>query len=251
MSRSVTSAAAASEPPEKLVREAVADVAGLHIGKLQILYRQDAPAAVAELARLRRGVGKKAYEDFDGGGSAALEELAERIGELEKEAREADSEDRARHFSVSLERAEDTLYLTLTLWALHQQSVRDQNMHVPGRELGRAVRELAGARAGDDASREISEPLRKRFVRVGTATSVDMLALRLRELILLMRNERIPLDYRGLADQLYAWQDIRQQARVRRDWGRSFHRGLPPADGAEPTDDTEPDDSFPSLDPGE
>ncbi|RLV78599.1 hypothetical protein D3C57_109480 [Streptomyces rapamycinicus NRRL 5491] len=110
-------------------------------------------------------------------------------------------------------------------------------MHVPGWSLGRAVRRLADGKRGlkdltrpptnSPASRpvaDVNSPIRTRFVRIGTSVDFDMLSRRLREVVVLLRNARIPLDYGLLADQLNYWQDEASQGDVRRSWGRDFHR---------------------------
>jgi CRISPR system Cascade subunit CasB len=142
-----------------------------------------------------------------------------------------------------LDRAEEALNLAVTLWALHQQSQHGQGMHqLPWfskgnherrQGLGTAVRELMRATSG---STEVDEPLRKRFVRVAGATSLEAFAQRLRDIVLLLRREAIPLDYGLLADQIYRWQSPAGRTDVHREWGRDFHvsavgsdsRPLPP-----------------------
>ena len=133
-------------------------------------------------------------------------------------------------------------------------------MHQPGWTLGRSARRLAhgdvGARntpATDDAEtgdsgqansavEEASEAIRRRFVRVGTASDSAVLATRLRELVLLLRSARIPLDYALLANQLLQWQDENQRDAVLRTWGRVFHRryrqtaDVRPGEGDDSTD---------------
>ena len=112
-------------------------------------------------------------------------------------------------------------------------------MHVAGRGLGRAVRALMARRPGKADSQqaagpgtrtvrrrakpELNEPLRRRFVRVGTASSLDSLGAAMREIVLLLRREGIALDYGLLADQLYWWQHPAATDDVRRQWGRDFH----------------------------
>ncbi|WNI16532.1 type I-E CRISPR-associated protein Cse2/CasB [Actinacidiphila sp. ITFR-21] len=187
------------------------------IRRLQKGYRGDRPAAVSTLARLRRGAGRPAHAVPDLWGLTGTDELAEAMAELPE-----DSRDHIDHV-----RAEEALHLVLTLWALHQQSHRDADMHVAGRGLGRAVRMLmnprgAAAESGKGDS-EPDEPVRRRFVRAGTATTLEVLAVRLRDIVLLLRREDIALDYGLLADQLYRWQLPVARADVRRSWGRDFH----------------------------
>ncbi|MBW5424305.1 type I-E CRISPR-associated protein Cse2/CasB [Streptomyces sp. BG9H] len=212
------------------------------IGRLQALYRQDNSSAVAALARLRRGVGKAVHEAPESWGNDGLEELSAIRAERDS-VPVAEPEDgvSAKYYSTDQRRwseqrelaEEKAVFLTITLWALHQQSIRDANMHAHDWGLGRSVRHLAQGRLGTEASHitlsdaelteKLNEPLRKRFVRIGTSTSLEMLGTRLRTVVLLLRGARIPLDYARLADQLTAWQDIARQAEVRRTWGRDFH----------------------------
>jgi CRISPR system Cascade subunit CasB len=205
----------------------VGDTVSKYIHRLQRGYLDDRSDAVAALARLRRGVGKPAGETADLWGLTGTEPLydAHLSGRLtEQEVLWADE---AGHAAI-------------TLWALHQQSQHQIRMHrTPGPELGTAVRRL-------NPGTEIDEPTRKRFVRVGTSPTPAVLAGRLRDLVLLLRRDDIPLDYGLLADQLYDWQRPGGQQRVRRSWGRSYqfaHRAsgtarpttTPPADDTDPT----------------
>ncbi|MFF0746622.1 type I-E CRISPR-associated protein Cse2/CasB [Streptomyces sp. NPDC004111] len=213
------------------------------IGRLQALYRQDNSSAVAALARLRRGIGKAAHEAPESWGNDGLEELSTIRAEREGAGPAGAGDDASakyysadeRRWSVRREQAEErAVFLAITLWALHQQSIRDANMHGHDWGLGRSVRYLAqgpltaasfeaAAVADTRLNEELNEALRKRFVRIGTSTSFEMLGVRLREVVLLLRGARVPLDYARLADQLSDWQDPPRQAEVRRTWGRDFH----------------------------
>lgn len=219
-----------SQSPAWQRRGPVGAAADRHIRKLQRGYRADSPVAVGTLARLRRGVGRPALDLADLWGLTGSEEL------LDPPPNDAPAEEQQ---FVDLDRAELALHVAVTLWALHQQSHREMDMHVARHGLGRAVRELmrqkavsqsdstSTGKAGTASGDEINEPLRKRFVRVSTANSVDALAARLREVVLLLRAGGIPLDYGLLADQLYAWQQPSSRAHVHRAWGRDFHLAAP------------------------
>ncbi|MFI0257865.1 type I-E CRISPR-associated protein Cse2/CasB [Streptomyces sp. NPDC017056] len=254
------------------------------IGRLQQLYRQDVPSAVAILARLRRAAGRTVHETPDIWGIDGLEDLA-RVWEKLREANGTDpagseaplelldpAQRRTREMSTRAE--EDAVHVAVTLWALHQQSVRDAAMYEPGWSLGRAVRALARgsgeagptadgepepgrkqARSAPRLDDELNETLRKRFVRIGTSSSFDMLAVRLREVVLLLRTARIPLDYARLADQLCRWQNEDLRASVRRTWGRelylSYSRQAPPGgEGEDSAEDTPPPPETDEPDPG-
>ncbi|MFH8588883.1 type I-E CRISPR-associated protein Cse2/CasB [Streptomyces celluloflavus] len=194
-------------PPTSGTRQAPLGPVGTAVHQritwLQRGYLDDRSDAVGTLARLRRGIGRPAGETADLWGLIGTEPLYEQY-----ERREL-TEDAMRQ-------AEEAAHAAVTLWSLHQQSHHTARMHRrPGPELGAAVRRLApGA--------EIDEPTRKRFVRAGTAATPVVLAGRLRELVLLLRREAVPLDYGLLADQLHTWQSPGGPPSVRRSWGRSY-----------------------------
>lgn len=192
--------APASPPPiPVLVRE----VTNARIRTLQSGYLSDRPAAVAALARIRRGVGKTIHAVPDLWGLLGTDRLY------------ADIPDSRREEQI---RAENAVYIAVTLWAMHQQSRREAPMHIAGGpQLGRAVRSLMPNEEVYD------EPLRRRFVRIGTATSLETLAQRLRDVVLLLRQHTQAMDYAALAEQIYGWQIPDRRAEVRRDWGRNFH----------------------------
>ncbi|MEU6631735.1 type I-E CRISPR-associated protein Cse2/CasB [Streptomyces parvus] len=179
------------------------------IRPLQRELLDDRPHAVAALARLRCGAGKDTSQVPDLWGLVDIGPLHDR------------PQDGGRPLTEhELVRAEDAVHTAMTLWALHQQS-RGQGMHQSGRHpthhgLGAAVRQLM-------PPGEIAEPVRKRLVRAGTAPDLPQLAQRLRDIVLLLRQQDIPLDYGLLAAQLYQWQAPAGRDTVRRAWGRSFH----------------------------
>lgn len=190
-------------------RERVEELAGERIATYQPGYLADQAKAVAALARLRRGAGQKP------------ESCPDLWGLVDTSPLHAVREDARELSEPELERAENALHTALTLWALHQQSRRDAGMHEPGsrgrpRGVGAAVRRMM-------KPDEIDDSLRKRLVRLGTAPDLPTLAQRLRDIVLLLRRERLPLDYALLAGQLYTWQWPDGPDRVRREWGRSFH----------------------------
>ncbi|MCX4963252.1 type I-E CRISPR-associated protein Cse2/CasB [Streptomyces sp. NBC_00654] len=209
----------------------VAQATGQYIARLQPRYLKDNPAAVSELARLRRGAGKRVHQVQDLWGVGGLEELARLL---------ADRPDFHRR-----EDAEEAVFLASTLWALHQQSGRDHGMYQRRQTLGGAVRTLMRLDSGPGADEERDSPLRTRLVRVGTAESVESVAVRLREIVLLLRGAQVPLDYARLAGQLYRWQSRPGRAGVQREWGREFHLAAAPRAKAK---DTEAPDGGDAID---
>ncbi|MGW2266566.1 type I-E CRISPR-associated protein Cse2/CasB [Streptomyces koyangensis] len=247
-----------------------------YLPSLQGGYRQDASWAVSGVARLRREAGRQAHESPTAWGLGHLEALGALRVEREdalREARRAGTVDPAllssRGYSAreAQERREDNaVHLALTLWALHQQSVRDEPMHRHEWAFGRSVRRLAlggtgvarltgtegseseekgsAAAGADEAHRKseansttgepenarppeaetLNETVRKRYVRVGSSTDITVMATRLREVVLMLRGARIPLDYVRLADQLFRWQNPTGRDTVTRAWGIELHR---------------------------
>ncbi|GLU49940.1 type I-E CRISPR-associated protein Cse2/CasB [Nocardiopsis ansamitocini] len=189
------------------------------IKPLQYGYLQDHPDAVRTLAQLRRGAGRLAHEVPELWGVAFDDGLYTRGLSGEEETGYA----------------ENAAHAALTLYATHQQSRRDTRMHLPGRGLGGAVRRLMPP--GD-----IDEPLRRRFVQAGSATTMSTRLYRLREIVTLLRRESVPLDYALLADQLHRAQRPGGMAKVRAEWGRGFHahrtRTAPGTEPAPTTDTT-------------
>ncbi|WP_030144819.1 type I-E CRISPR-associated protein Cse2/CasB [Spirillospora albida] len=173
-------------------------VVGEFVSELQDGYLRDTSAAVGRLAQLRRGAGKLPQDVPELWGLTGVERLYEELGERQAE------------------RAETAAFLAVTLFALHQQSRTTQRMHKPEVGLGAAVRRLM-------PKDKIDEPIRRRFVRVGTAGTLDAMAYRLREIVSLLRRESIPLDYAQLAVDLYRAQTPGGLAQVRQRWGRGFH----------------------------
>ncbi|MFF0149190.1 CRISPR system Cascade subunit CasB [Amycolatopsis sulphurea] len=171
------------------------------------------PAAVAGLARLRRGAGKPfgsvqeilqytMSEAFAPSGSAD----APTVGEI-------------------------AAHTALTLYAVHQQSQR-KRMHQRGWGFGRAVRQLHPQDFGDKVP-----PILLRFRTLGSTESVDELVHRLRGTVQLLRGQGQPLDYALLADELVLWQKPGGASTVRMRWGRGFYR-TPAPDTADQTPDT-------------
>lgn len=108
-------------------------------------------------------------------------------------------------------------YLTLTLFALHQQGKdwKTEPMSQKGWPLGRAVRRLA---TDDDSLARV----KRRFDQMVTADSPQEAAHYLRSIVQLLRAEGIPLDYPALAQDLYSYQNPQFRDGVRLKWGRDF-----------------------------
>ncbi|MDB4873142.1 MAG: CRISPR-associated protein Cse2 family [Gemmatimonadales bacterium] len=187
-------------------KEVVGAVAGEYVTELQRGYRADTSAAAATLAQLRRGAGRLPQDMPELWGLTGAERLYQALPSSGSD--------------TDASRAEGAMFLAVTLYALHQQSRPDLGMHKAGIDLGAAVRRLM-------PNGEIDEPIRRRFTRAGTATTLSTLAYRLREIVSLLRRESVPLDYALLAQHLYQAQLPGGMQQVRQSWGRSFHAHRP------------------------
>lgn len=161
-------------------------------------------AAVAALARLRRGAGKP---------PGSVGDILEYT--LADEFAGPDSGDAATA-------AEIAAHISMTLHAVHQQS-QPTPMHRRGYGLGHSVRRLRQElNYGEPGTPP--DPVLRRFLTLGTADHLDELVHHTRGMIQLLRAQRIPLDYGVLADQLVRWQRPGGAAPIRLTWGRDFYR---------------------------
>jgi len=176
------------------------------VARLQAGYLAEQPAAVATVARLRTAV------DREPGATYAVLDMTGVPDRYLEQSRgdEPTPRERAKHAAV-------------TLYATHQQSVHEAAMHVDGVSLGEAVHRLTRqAKDGDPTARRSA--VLRRFAALGTAATFDQLLYHLRSLVRQLRDERIPLDYGLLAEDLAQFQNPGGPERVRARWGRDFHR---------------------------
>ena len=160
--------------------------------------------ARAQLAMLRRGVGKKPGDLPELWGllfAGMPEEFLSTSGEPTRE--------------------EWAVYTALTLYALHQQGSAANEpggcMHKETQGLGAAARQLIHNE--EDAPR-----IARRMQMAATANGMAEAAQHLRGLVRLLRGGKIPLDYVQLASDLYTFQFPDGAARVRLKWGQDFYR---------------------------
>jgi CRISPR system Cascade subunit CasB len=168
-------------------------------------------AAVAALARLRRGAGKPV---------GTVSDILEHTMAAEFAPRGCGDEPTP---------AETAAHLALTLYATHQQA-QSQRMHHRGHGVGRSIRRLL-----PDERAEQIHPVQRRFQALGASQDVNELARHLRGMVQLLRAKAIPLDYGLLADELLAWQRPGGPSRIRLRWGRDFYRTTP-ATSPQPAD---------------
>lgn len=119
--------------------------------------------------------------------------------------------------------AEWSIYLAMTLYALHQQgrALPGDNMHKPGIPFGQAVRGLVKEGEAPEDS-----PILRRFNALATSASMAERAQHLRGIVQLLRAGGVPLDYVQLAEDLYWLQFPAYAPRVRLRWGQDYYRPI-------------------------
>lgn len=167
-------------------------------------WSKDGPPPGAELAALRRGIGREA------GSVPAMWPFYTTL-----------------NASGGLTRKLRAEHIALTLFAVHQQSqsqpvyrarVGDAPCHSPGFGLGSAM--LALRHSGKYSP----DALDRRFAAAATAISINELSQHLRGLITQLHgvHPQPGLDYTELYHDLRAWQYLGGPSRVRRKWGASY-----------------------------
>lgn len=169
------------------------------LDRIQSEYLSGAPAARADLARLRRGLGKRVGD-------------VPEIWELTVGAVPEHLAGRTRPSA-----AEQAAHAALTLYAMHQQSASGP-MHVSGVSFGEAVGRL---RSHGDRS---EEAVTRRFMAVATSESPEELLMHVRGLIAQLRSAGVGFDYSLFAGDV---EDLLRRDRakaVRLRWGRDYYR---------------------------
>ncbi|MBF6125568.1 type I-E CRISPR-associated protein Cse2/CasB [Nocardia brasiliensis] len=180
------------------------------LNRLQDEYLRGSPVARAELAKLRRGLGKPA------GDVPAIWDST--IAAVPVSLRGSDD------FGPSI--AEQATHSVFTLFAAHQQSMT-MRAHVEAVSFGRAVGMLAQAEGRS------AEAVTRRFMAVATAQSIDEVLTHIRGLVTQLRTAKQGFDYARLADDLAGLLTPGRAQRVRLAWGREFYR-TPSASDTEP-----------------
>lgn len=168
---------------------------------LQTGYERNGSSAVADLAVLRRSVGKPLGTD--------IRAIALTLDGLHQDGDRL-PDDRPT-------RAEHAAYTALTLFALHQRSQREVGMHKPGQSFGTAVRMLGRHASSPDA-------VRARLTAAATSATLDEFTHHARGLITQLRSAGISLDYGAFAKDLFLLQSPHTADQVRLRWGRDFYR---------------------------
>ena len=165
-----------------------------------LIKEKDSSGGRARLARLRRGAGKVPGE------------LPELWGEfLDGMPESMVSKDGEPSY------AEWAVYLSLTMYALHQQG-KGESVHSEGIGLGRAAAKLMNDNTDDERERVL-----RRFGPVITAKDMPELSHHLRCLIQLIASKGIVLDYVKLSEDLYDFQFDKLKKKVPLLWGEDFY----------------------------
>ena len=184
------------------------------IKDLQEKYISGDPPARADLARLRRAVGKPLGNTPETWLIVSQRFPSHLVG---------------HHESPSA--AENAIFHAMTLYALHQQSKTSERMHVVPTvdksyeaktsrlNLGTAMCQLINPTKGIEDDKAV----RRRFIAITTAQSFEGVVYHLRGVIQLLRNNSIPLDYGLLASDLYQLQFPESAKFVRLNWARQLH----------------------------
>ena len=159
----------------------------------------------AALANLRRGVGHKPGE------------LPELWGEFLSQMPEE------MYGFSGPSQAENAVYTALTLFALHQQGheLPGDPMYREDIKLGTAVARLI---IGETDAESAFDRVRRRFNMAATASDITEFTHHLRGLVQLMRAKGIPLDYAGLAGDIFLYQNAELRSGIRLRWGQDFYR---------------------------
>lgn len=165
-----------------------------------LICQKDSSGGKARLARLRRGAGKSPGE------------LPELWGEFLNGMPE-----NMLSRSDEPSYAEWAVYLSLTMFAIHQQG-KGESVHSKDISLGRAAAMLLEKDTDDERERVL-----RRFGPVVTAKDMPELAHHLRCLIQLMSSKNIRLDYAMLAEDIYKFQFDDKRKNLQLKWGRDFY----------------------------
>ncbi|PRY60954.1 type I-E CRISPR-associated protein Cse2/CasB [Glycomyces artemisiae] len=223
--------AARKRPKQPRKPEALGEHVASVVDDLQRRYLRQESAAIATLAQLRQAVNAEP-------GTAGLAAVWLPDALIERELRY----DRAEPPRATP--SERALHTAVTLFAIHQQSQREQRMHTPGTTFAVACQWLAAVRGND-------ETVHRRFAAVGTAATYAELVYHVRNLVTQLRAAKIGFDYGVFADDLCLFQQGRAlnsgltgADHVRALWGREYWRA-----SAGPTRPaaTDPDTADPST----
>lgn len=155
----------------------------------------------ATLAHLRRGIGKTPGEIPELWG-IFLNELPERL---------------TSNNGIPTS-AEWAVYISMTLFAMHQQGKSD-SVHSEGISFGKAVAGLMDENSDGERVR-----IMRRFAPIITAKDMPEFSHHMRCMVQLLRTkDNIRLDYAKLAEDIYDFQYEESRKKVQLRWGQDFY----------------------------
>lgn len=165
---------------------------------------KDSSGSKSILAELRRGLGKRPGDDPKLWGVIFGEMPEVLMGKGSKASY-----------------AENAIYTSLTLYALHQQGHKldSQNMNDEDVRIGCAV-----ARIIDRTEDE--ERIIRRWDQVATSANSAELANHMRSIVQMLSKKKIGFNYPALAVDIYRFQFPELAPGVRIEWGREIYREL-------------------------
>lgn len=180
----------------------ISDLVGFRVAALQNQFLAGSQNAQADLAKLRRAVGRAA-------GS---------VPEVWDITMQGVSPGR---YDAGPTADETAVHMAMGLYALHQRG-NSAPMHVPGTGLGRAVARLSSP--ASDSAELASNGLARRFGALATAVELSEVEYHLRGLVTLLSGASVALDYGRLSADLYRIQSPTTADQVRLNWARDFYR---------------------------
>jgi CRISPR system Cascade subunit CasB len=183
------------------------------LDRLQADYLAGSPRARADIAKLRRAVGKP---------TGSVPEVWEYTMAAVPSSLQWDRDEPSR--------AEQAAHAALTLFAQHQQSI-SVPAHQHAVSFGQAVGRLA------QTEERSHQAVTRRFMAVATAGSVGEMLTHMRGLITQLHSAQIGFDYARLADDLLGLLNPDRAQRIRLVWGRDFYRTTATPEPTTPTTD--------------
>lgn len=180
----------------------ISDLVGSRVAALQHQFLAGSQSAQADLAKLRRAVGRSA-------GS---------VPEVWGITMQGVSPGR---YDAGPSNSETAVHMAMGLYALHQRG-NSAPMHVPGTGLGRAVARLSSP--ATDSTELASNGVARRFGALATAVELSEVEYHLRGLVTLLSGASVALDYGRLSADLYRIQSPATADQVRLNWARDFYR---------------------------
>lgn len=116
----------------------------------------------------------------------------------------------------------DSIYRTLCLYALHLQSANAQN----GEHHTKNKQE--GCVGGVLAKLDVSDSVKRRFLKIMGSRTRDELLHTLGSLVRLLHKDHvpIPLNYDLLANDIYKWGFVDSRADIQQRWGNAYARAV-------------------------